>query len=87
VFWNIHNFAFIKGVAESVADQIGIDLERAEADRLSFAVFVAGDFNFLAPGELRISLDKPDRKNEDRVEPFKDNTSNSSKRCLASTLS
>ena len=60
VFWNIHNFGLTERKVKHVKKEILTDKRRCVADPASVAVFVMGDWNFLAQGERRKRLDRPE---------------------------
>ena len=51
IFWNVHNHDVPDIAMETVSCSLDADIDDAAANPLAVSVFVAGDFNFLAPGE------------------------------------
>lgn len=54
--WNIHNFGLTVVAAQDLATAIRKDIEWANADPLKHAVWVVGDWNFVAHCESAISM-------------------------------
>ncbi len=60
IFWNIHNFGVTERCVKQVKKEIQADKRMCVVDPASVAVFVMGDWNFLAQGERRKRLDRPE---------------------------
>ena len=59
--WNIHNEDLLQDSVKSVALRLQNDIDKANKDPLENAIWCAGDWNFLAPGDSQMSLASPSR--------------------------
>ena len=61
IILNIHNYELSSANLRDINLQLQRDLHDAHADPLRVHLLVAGDFNFLHPGEQRLSHSSPQR--------------------------
>ena len=59
VLWNIHHEHLAPNRTREVVRVMTQDVEEADGDSLRRAVWSAGDWNFLAPGETQLSIASP----------------------------
>ena len=66
--WNIHNHDLSQAEVRQVTNMILDDAEFTRSNPEKHFIFIAGDFNFLAPGEFPRSLSDPDKSTHARHE-------------------
>ena len=60
-FWGVHNFGLHVSDLQKITSEISREIDSAKENPMKRTVIVAGDWNFLAPGEKQHSLAAPTR--------------------------
>ena len=70
-FWNVHNFGLDSDSMHTINSELQKDIREARALPTARSLIVAGDWNFVAPGETQCSLAAPKLKkiNADAIVP------------------